>query len=196
MTFTKTSRPITRLLQQAALLGMVFGLTACASLQETTQDFISPKPACKNSLEANLQAVSLQPIMDGMTRELMGNACGVGTPGGFVVTDLVSMADLKPGVAGLVMGEVTRSSLTRLNCQRVFQVEATNLLTLNDKGFIALSRSATEVRPEIGPVREAVVGSYHAWPDKVLLVLRRINTQTGELTQSVSREISFGCKAR
>jgi hypothetical protein len=106
------------------------------------------------------------------------------------------MADLKPGVAGLVMGEVTRSSLTRLNCQRVFQVEAANLLTLNDKGFIALSRSATEVRPEIGPVREAVVGSYHAWPDKVLLVLRRINTQTGELTQSVSREISFGCKAR
>ncbi|MFZ9162416.1 MAG: hypothetical protein ACO21Q_07295, partial [Burkholderiaceae bacterium] len=100
MTFTKTSRPITRLLQQAALLGMVFGLTACASLQETTQDFISPKPACKNSLEANLQSVSLQPILDGMTRELMGNACGIGTPGGFVVTDLVSMADLKPGVAG------------------------------------------------------------------------------------------------
>ncbi|MFZ9765057.1 MAG: hypothetical protein ACO3OX_07115, partial [Burkholderiaceae bacterium] len=182
MTFTQTTNPINRLIRKAAVLGMVVGLSACASLQETTKEFISPKPPCKNSLEANLQSVSLQPILDGMTRELMGNACGFGTPGGFVVTDLVSMADLKPGVAGLVMGEVARSSLTRLNCQRVFQVEAASLLTLNDKGFIALSRSATEVRPEIGPVREAVVGSYHAWPDKVLLVLRRINTQTGELT--------------
>ncbi len=196
MNFMQTAHPTRRLITKAMAVGVALSLSACASLQESTQEFISPKPACKNSLEANLQSVSLQPIFDSMASQLMGSACGMGTPGGFVVTDLVSMADLKPGVAGLVMGEVTRSSLTRLNCQRVFQVEATNLLTLNDRGFIALSRSATEVRPEIGPVREAVVGSYHAWPDKVLLVLRRINTQTGELTQSVSREISFGCKAR
>ena len=195
MTFIKTATPIDRLVRKAAVMGAVIGLTACTSLQESTQALLS-KPVCKNSLEANLRSVSLQPIIDGMTLELMGNACGVGTQGGFVVTDLVSMADLKPGVAGLIMGEVARSSLTRLNCQRVFQVEAANLLTLNDQGFIALSRSATEVRPEIGPVREAVVGSYHAWPDKMLVVLRRINTQTGELTQSFSREISFGCRAR
>lgn len=195
MIFKKTAIPGNRLIRKAAVMGAVIGLTACASLQESTQALLS-KPVCKNSLEANLRSVSLQPIFDGMTLELMGSACGVGTQGGFVVTDLVSMADLKPGVGGLIMGEVARSSLTRLNCQRVFQVEAANLLTLNDKGFIALSRSATAVRPEIGPVREAVVGSYHAWPDKMLVVLRRINTQTGELTQSVSREISFGCKAR
>jgi hypothetical protein len=196
MTIKKTVPDPTRLLRQAVVVALALSLSACAGLQESTRDLISPRLPCKNSLDANLQTVSLQPIFDGMVRELMGNACGIGTPGGFVVTDLVSMADLKPGVAGLVMGEVTRAALTRLNCQRVFQVEASNLLTLNDQGFIALSRSAAEVRPEIGPVREAVVGSYHAWPDKALLVLRRINTQTGELTQSVSQEISFGCKAR
>ena len=178
------------------VLSLSFALSACGTLQATTQDLIAPKPACQSNLEANLRSVSLQPVFDGMTNELMVNACGLGTPGGFVVTDLVNMADLKPGVPGLVMGEVVRASLTRLDCQRVFQVEATNLLTLNDQGFLALSRSATEVRPEIGPVREAVVGTYHAWPDKMLVVLRRINTQTGQLTRSVSREISFSCKAR
>ncbi|MFZ9842458.1 MAG: hypothetical protein ACO3DF_06460, partial [Burkholderiaceae bacterium] len=76
MTFTQTTNPINRLIRKAAVLGMVVGLSACASLQETTKEFISPKPPCKNSLEANLQSVSLQPILDGMTRELMGNACG------------------------------------------------------------------------------------------------------------------------
>lgn len=126
----------------------------------------------------------------------MSNACGQETRGGFVVTDLVNIADLRPGVPGMVMGEVVRASLTRMDCQRVFQVEATNLLTLNDQGFIALSRSATEVRPEIGPVREAVVGTYHAWPEKMLVVLRRIDTQTGQLIRSESREIPFGCKVR
>lgn len=196
MIIKKTAPNPTPLLRQAAAVALALSLSACAGLQDSTRDLISPRLPCKNSLEANLQSVSLQPIFDGMAQELMGNACGLGTQGGFVVTDLVSMADLKPGVAGLVMGEVARAALTRLNCQRVYQVEAANLLTLNDQGFIALSRSATEVRPEIGPVREAVVGSYHAWPDKALLVLRRINTQTGELTRSVSREISFGCKAR
>jgi hypothetical protein len=126
----------------------------------------------------------------------MAEACGPGTPGGFVVTDLVSISDLKPGTAGLIMGEVTRASLTRLQCQRVFQVEATNLLSLNDSGFVALSRRVNEVRPEISPVREAIVGTYHAWPDKMLLVLRRIDTQTGQLKRSVSREVNFSCKAR
>ncbi|MEY4083972.1 MAG: FlgO protein [Pseudomonadota bacterium] len=189
-----------------AMVGVVvsvLALTACSTvkttgqaIQNNTQEWLSPTPACKASLDASLKSVPLQPVFDSMASELMVNVCGQGTLGGFVVTDLVNIADLKPGVAGLIMGEVARASLTRLDCQRVFQVEAANLLSLNDQGFIALSRKATEVRPEIGPVREAVVGTYHAWPDKMLVVLRRIDTNTGQLTRSVSREISFGCKAR
>ena len=185
-----------RLPRLATLAGLAWALTACASLQDGAQDLFAGKPVCKVGLEANLRSISLQPVLDNMAAELMSGSCGAGTQGGFVVTDLVNMADLKPGVSGMVMGEVTRASLSRLSCQKVFQVEATNLLTLNDQGFIALSRSAAQVRPELGPVREAVVGSYHAWPDKMLLVLRRIDIQTGQLNRSVSREVSFGCKAR
>ncbi len=66
MNFMQTAHPTRRLITKAMAVGVALSLSACASLQESTQEFISPKPACKNSLEANLQSVSLQPIFDSM----------------------------------------------------------------------------------------------------------------------------------
>jgi hypothetical protein len=111
-----------------------------------------------------------------------------------IVSDYLDVSSYSPGLAGVVLGEVTRSSLSKVCGHKVRQVDLGKSLRLNSEGLVALTRDASKVaNPEFGS-RWGYIGTFAELPGKLVLALRELDMESGTTTKLVTREIVFGCK--
>ena len=114
-----------------------------------------------------------------------------------LVTDFVDIKSYMPENSGLLMGELMRGSLNQVCCYRIVQAEFGKYFRLNENGLVALTRRISEIKKDEYPQPEAVVGTYNYLNNsKVVLFVRRINTNTGHVVKMVTREIDYSCIGR
>ncbi len=152
-------------------------------------------PGCPpGGLENKLKFVGLEELFNDIAAQVAPVNCDGRNDISMIVPDFVNIADLQSGTSGKIMGELMRSALSRDSCLKIFQVEFSSLFTLGEGGLLTLSRNAARVRNEFPSVRQAIVSTYHPWAEGVLLIVRRIDTNTCQIIRSVSKEIPFYCK--
>src|SRR5208282_4057513 len=101
---------------------------------------------------------------------------------------------LVPGKSGLLMGELMSSNLNKVCGYNIAQVEFSSLFKLSEGGLITVIKNPTNLQRSEYAVKNCVVGSYSATPDKLYLFARIINTWTGKSIKMTSRELDLSCK--
>jgi hypothetical protein len=91
------------------------------------------------------------------------------------------------------MGELMRSSLSNVCCVQIAQLELSRFFTMTEKGVVALTRSAEDVKHSDSPFKEAIIGTFNFTPEKLLVFARKMDLQTGRILRMSSREIDFSC---
>lgn len=114
-----------------------------------------------------------------------------------LVTDFVDLKSYVPGDTGLLFGEMMRGGLSQSCCYKIVQAEFGKYFKLNENGIISLTRRITEIKNDEYDQQEAVVGTYNFMnSSKIVLFVRRINTETGHVIKMVTREIDYKCLGR
>ncbi len=180
-----------------ALLLCFFSLSGCAGLLYN--------PSCSKkfgeraySLEKVISNANIKGIFEEIAQEFCDKKkpihCGPqGMSPAVLVADFVDIQSLEPKHAGILMGELMKSSLNSSCCYKIVQAEFSKFFKLSEKGLIALTRDPKEILKDEYPFSECIVGTYNYSSDKLYIFVRRINIYTGEISKIVSREISFSC---
>ena len=184
-------------------------LTGCGTMATSATRSVPTKATekCTVGLEWQVRMLDLKGIFDGLARELCtdcrpattavqpvnGTACGEPAPDDLLVTDFVDLSTLEPKQSGILLGESMRSSLSRICCRKIQQVELAKYFKLTEKGLVALTRDADKIVKDQFPPRECVVGTYVLTADKLILFAKRINLADGSVVRMSSREITFSC---
>ena len=191
-------------------LVLVVGLAAgCGTTTTTGMRSVSTRATekCTVGLEWQVRMLDLKGIFDSLAKELCtdcrppqqeakaagGATCGEQTPDDLLVTDFVDLATLEPKSSGILLGESMRSSLSRICCRKIQQVELAKYFKLTDKGLVALTRDVEKIVKDQFPPKECVVGTYVLTPDKLIIFAKRINLADGSVVRMTSREVTFVC---
>lgn len=111
-----------------------------------------------------------------------------------LVTDFADIQTLMPNQPGILMGELMRSALNKVCCYKIVQAEFGKYFKLSENGLIVLTRKSTEVKKDEYAQAEVIIGTYsYLNSNKVLVFVRRINTETGKITKMVTRELDYSC---
>ena len=111
-----------------------------------------------------------------------------------LVTDFADIQTFLPNQSGLLMGELMRGSLNNVCCYKIMQAEFGKLFRLSENGLVVLTRKANEIKRDAYFQSEAVVGTYNYLNNnKVVIFVRKINTETGRISRMVTREINYSC---
>ncbi len=120
-----------------------------------------------------------------------------------IVTDFVDIQSYIPRKSGILMGELMRSGLNKVCCYRLIQGEFAKYFKLSADGLVVLTRNAAEIKDDEYYQSEVVVGTYNYLHDynylsrnKVVIFVRRINTQTGKISKIITRELNYYCDGR
>jgi len=114
-----------------------------------------------------------------------------------MVTDFADLQSFLPNQPGLLMGELMRGGLNDVCGSRIIQAEFAKYFKLSEKGLIVLTRQVSEIKQNEYSEPEVVVGTYsYLNNNKVMIFVRRINTQTGIISRMVTRELDYTCSAR
>lgn len=180
-----------------ALLLCVFSLSGCTGLLYN--------PSCSKKFgerSSSLDKVISKADLKGIFQEIAQEFCDKKKPNhcgpqrmspAVLVADFVDIQSLEPKNAGILMGEIMKSSLNNNCCYRIVQAEFSRFFKLSEKGLIALTRDPKEILKDEYPFSDCIVGTYNYSSDKLYIFVRRINIYTGEISRIVSREISFSC---
>lgn len=193
-------------------------LFVCVSLLNGCASSIVYAPCYGKSLPQLLDATRLKPLFQEMAFELCTDSCNDCVAGNSIgavqiaapacsleeikrqtvlVTDFVDLKSYMPGDSGLLLGEMMRGSLNQVCCYKIVQAEFGKYFKLNENGLISLTRRVSEIKNGDYPQSEAVVGTYNFLNNsKVVLFVRRINTETGQVIKMVTREIDYRCLGR
>lgn len=122
---------------------------------------------------------------------------GLINPINAMVTDFADIQTFIPNQSGLLMGELMRGSLNKVCDYKIVQAEFAKYFKLSENGLVVLTRHASEIKKDEYSQQEAIVGTYNYLNNnKVLLFVRKINTQTGKISRMVTREINYTCSGR
>ena len=114
-----------------------------------------------------------------------------------LVTDFADIQTFVPNQPGLLMGELMRAGLNNACCYKIVQAEFGKYFKLSENGLIVLTRKANEIKKDEYAQSEAIIGTYNYLNNsKVLVFVRRINTETGKITKMVTRELDYSCAGR
>jgi hypothetical protein len=164
----------------------LFFIQGCASVQ------------CPEFSEEIVPKLELKDVLSGMADELCcksafaENNCQAPS-GTILITDFVDIHTLKPGKAGVLMGEMMKSRLFASAGIRIAQVEFSKHFTLTPQGLIVLTRNLQEIRNDEYANSECIVGTYSLSPQQLYLFVKRIDMKTGKIVRMVDREISWSC---
>ena len=196
-------------MKQLFCIVLVGGILAGCGTTSSTMRSVPTKATekCTVGLEWQVRMLDLKGIFDGLAKELCtdcrppqqeakpagGTTCGEQTPDDLLVTDFVDLTTLEPKQSGILLGESMRSSLSRICCRKIQQVELAKYFKLTDKGLVALTRDVDKIVKDQFPPKECVVGTYVLTSDKLILFAKRINLADGAVVRMTSREITFTC---
>lgn len=114
-----------------------------------------------------------------------------------LVTDFADIQSFLPNQSGLLMGELMRGSLNQVCCYKIIQAEFAKYFKLSENGLVVLTRKFNEIKKDEYSQSEAIVGTYsYLNNNKVVIFVRKINTETGKITRMVTREIDYSCVGR
>ncbi len=110
-----------------------------------------------------------------------------------IVTDFVDIQSFIPKQQGILMGELMRGSLNSSCCYRIVQAEFGKYFKLSESGLVVLSRNVGVIKNDGYKQPECIVGTYSIMNNKLIIFVRRINTETGKISKMVTREITYHC---
>ena len=110
-----------------------------------------------------------------------------------LVTDFVDIQSFIPKQQGILMGELMRGSLNSNCCYRIVQAEFAKYFKLSESGLVVLSRNVGVIKHDEYRLPECIVGTYSIMNNKLIIFVRRINTDTGKISKMVTREINYHC---
>jgi len=114
-----------------------------------------------------------------------------------LVTDFADIQTFMPNQPGLLMGELMRAGLSKVCCYKIVQAEFGKYFKLSENGLIVLTRKVSEIKKDEYSQSEAIIGTYNYLNNnKVLVFVRRINTETGKISKMVTRELDYSCAGR
>lgn len=114
-----------------------------------------------------------------------------------LVTDFADIQTFMPNQPGLLMGELMRAGLNKVCCYKIVQAEFGKYFKLSENGLIVLTRKVREIKKDEYLQSEAIIGTYnYLTNNKVLVFVRRINTETGKISKMVIRELDYSCAGR
>lgn len=167
---------------------------------------------CHNkTLPSLLDATDLKTLFHDMALELCVDKCTsaatCGAPSSckdesgsratVMVTDFADLQTFLPSQPGMLMGELMRGGLNDVCCYRIVQAEFAKYFKLSEKGLVVLTRQVSEVKKNEYLQPEAIVGTYtYLDNNKVLIFVRKINTETGTISRMVTRELTYACGGR
>ena len=64
---------------------------------------------------------------------------------------------------------------------------------MGDRGVVTLTRNSEKIRATQLDIKDVVVGTYHNYPEKLILSVKLIDTSTQTLLASVNRELVHRC---
>lgn len=176
----------------AILCALLF--TSCArTVVESTGLFRCKDFTFNDSLQAELIAkLDLQQMYNNIAGELCyyNNICLEGV---ILVTDTVDIRSLLPKRGGMFLSELMRNSINNICCYRIMQAEFGKYFKIDSRGFVSLTREASEIKNEEYPFTHAIVTTYSLTKDRLYIFARKINVRTGQIEKFVSRDIAFQC---
>lgn len=203
-----------RLLVIVCSFALIFALAGCV----TTNEGYGYGGACHGkTLPALLDSTDLKALFEDIAAELCVDTCSdcaVRTPDvkagvtvcanreeikrqTVLVTDFADIQTFVPNQPGLLMGELMRGGLNKVCCYKIVQAEFGKYFKLSENGLIVLTRKANEIKKDEYLQSEAIIGTYNYLNNnKVLVFVRRINTETGKITKMVTRELDYSCMGR
>jgi hypothetical protein len=111
-----------------------------------------------------------------------------------LVTDFADIQSFMPNQSGILMGELMRGSLSSVCCYRIIQAEFAKYFKLSENGLVVLTRKINEIKKDEYTQSEVIVGTYNYLNNnKVVIFVRKINTDTGKITKMVTREVNYNC---
>lgn len=165
------------LLDSTALKGLFQDIASELCVETCTDCAVAPaagKPATQ--LNANRDETSRQTVL---------------------VTDFADIQTFVPNQSGLLMGELMRAGLNKACCYKIVQAEFGKYFKLSENGLIVLTRKVSEIKKDEYAQSEAIIGTYNYLNNnKVLVFVRRINTETGKISKMVTRELDYSCLGR
>ena len=168
----------------------LFFLAGCASASPFN------KLACRNNIDDQIAGLNLQRYFESIAGDLCRDMCSTEdcSNATILATNFVNVQTLVPGKSGLLMGELMSSNLNNVCGYNVVQVEFSRLFKLSEGGLITMTRNPTNLQRTEYAVKNCVVGSYSATPNKLYLFAKIINTWTGKIIKMTSREVDLSCK--
>ncbi len=174
-------------------LCVLSSLSCARTVVESTGLFRCKDFTYNESLQAELLAkLGLQPVYHQIARELCleEDRCVEEV---ILVTDTVDIRSLTPKRGGMFLSELMRNSVKNICCYRIVQAEFGRYFKLDSRGFVSLTRDASEIRNEDYPFTNAIVTTYSLTKDRLYIFARKINVRTGQIIGFVSRDIAFQC---
>lgn len=192
---------------------LVFTLTGCA----TTHEGYGYSACYGKTLPILMDSTDLKSLFEDIAAELCVDTCSdcaVRTSEGklsanacvnreeitrhtVLVTDFADIQTFVPNQSGLLMGELMRAGLNKVCCYKIVQAEFGKYFKLSENGLIVLTRKASEIKKDEYMQSEAIIGTYNYLDNnKVLIFVRRINTETGKISKMVTRELDYSCLGR
>lgn len=114
-----------------------------------------------------------------------------------LVTDFADIQSFLPNQSGLLMGELMRSSLNNVCCNKIIQAEFAKYFKLSESGLVVLTRKVSEIKKDEYSQSDAIVGTYsYLNNSKVVIFARKLNMETGKISRMVTREINYSCSGR
>jgi len=111
-----------------------------------------------------------------------------------LVTDFADLQSFLPNQSGILMGELMRGSLSKVCSYKIVQAEFGKYFKLSENGLIVLTRNIREIKKDEYSQSEAIVGTYsYQNNNKIVIFARKINTETGNISRMVTREVNYAC---
>jgi hypothetical protein len=111
-----------------------------------------------------------------------------------LVTDFADLQSFLPNQSGILMGELMRGSLSKVCSYKIVQAEFGKYFKLSEYGLIVLTRNVREIKKDEYSQSEAIVGTYsYQNNNKIVIFVRKINTETGNISRMVTREVNYAC---
>jgi hypothetical protein len=154
---------------------------------------------CGGRLSSALAQMNIKQIVSEMTFEFCPAGAGPVNPmitdrDVVVVPDYVDISSHATGLTGVVLGEVTRGSISTICGHKVRQVDLSKALRLSADGVVALTRDASKIANPEFVSRWGYIGTFASMPGKAIFTLRELDMDAGMTTRLVTKEIVFGCR--
>ncbi|WP_243369735.1 FlgO family outer membrane protein [Geotalea sp. SG265] len=173
---------------------------------------------CQNKpLPVLLDSTDLRALFEEIAAELCTDTCSDCSPSGMadkkaprtclnradagrttvLVTDFADIQTFLPSQSGLLMGELMRAGLNNVCCHRIVQAEFGKYFKLSENGLVVLTRKLSEIKKDEYSRSDVVVGTYNYMNNgKIVLFVRKMNTETGTISRMVTKEIDYSCTGR